>query len=140
MLSALCRRSKAVWGYDNDFMKACHSELTIEPCELRSSSIAVAEENGSILGVAQIKVIGSEADLLKLFVEPTMLRCGVGMKLFHWATSEATAMGADRMVIEADPDAAPFYRRMGAKDCGLAPSGSIPGRALPKLVKELRSI
>ena len=136
-LSALCLRSKAFWGYDEDFIEACRSELTIEPCDLSSSSIAVAEENGRIAGVVQIKVIGSEADLLKLFVEPTMLRGGVGMKLFHWATSEATAMGADRMVIEADPDAAPFYRRMGAKDCGLVPSGSIPGRMLPKLVRAL---
>src|SRR3954453_17050977 len=86
-----------------------------------SSSIVVAEENGKIVGVAQVQVTGSEADLLKLFVDPTMLRNGVGMRLFHWATSEATAMGAHRMVIEADPDAAPFYRRMGAEDCGFAP-------------------
>jgi GNAT superfamily N-acetyltransferase len=136
-LSALCLRSKAVWGYDKDFIEACRSELTIEPCELRSSSITVAEENGRIVGVAQIKVTGDEADLLKLFVEPTMLRGGVGMRLFHWAINEAARMGADRMVIEADPDAAPFYRRMGAKDCGLAASGSIPGRTLPKLVREL---
>ena len=138
-LSALCFRSKAVWGYDSDFMEACRRELTIEPCDLRSSSIAVAEENGKIVGVAQIKVIGSEADLLKLFVEPTTLRGGVGRTLFVWATDQATSRGADRLVIEADPDAAPFYRRMGAEDCGLAPSVSIPGRMLPKLVKELRS-
>src|SRR5581483_5636958 len=70
-LSALCFRSKAVWGYDNDFMEACRRELTIEPSELRSTSIAVAEKNGRIVGVAQIKVAGTEADLLKLFVEPT---------------------------------------------------------------------
>ena len=139
-LSALCLRSKAVWGYGNDFMDACRGELTIEPYELQSSSIAVAEANGKIVGVAQLQVTGSEADLLKLFVDPTMLRGGVGMRLFHWATSEATALGAHRMVIEADPDAAPFYRRMGAKDCGFAPSGSIPGRMLPKLVTELGSI
>jgi len=139
-LSALCLRSKAVWGYGSGFMEACCSELTIQACELQSTSIAVAEENGKIVGVAQVKVNGGEADLLKLFVEPTMLRGGVGMQLFHWATSEATAMGAYRMLIEADPDAAPFYRRMGAKDCGFAPSGSIPGRMLPKLVKEMGSI
>ncbi len=138
-LSALCFRSKAVWGYDSDFMEACRKELTIEPCDLRSSSVVVVEENGKIVGVAQIKVIGSEADLLKLFVEPTTLRGGVGRTLFVWATGQATSRGADRLVIEADPDAAPFYRRMGAEDCGLAPSVSIPGRMLPKLVKELRS-
>jgi GNAT superfamily N-acetyltransferase len=138
-LSALCLRSKAVWGYDSDFMEACRGELTIEPHELRSSSIAVVEQGGKIVGVAQIRVVGSNADLLKLFVEPTMLRGGVGTTLFLWAANEATTRGADRMLIEADPDAAPFYRRMGAEDCGLAPSGSIPGRMLPKLVKELRS-
>ncbi|KRQ02029.1 hypothetical protein AOQ71_36135 [Bradyrhizobium manausense] len=136
-LSALCLRSKAVWGYDQDFIEACRSELTIEPGETQSSTIAVAEENGRIVGIAQIKVTGDEADLLKLFVEPTMLRGGVGTKLFHWAIGEAARMGASRMLIEADPDAAPSYRRMGAKDCGFAPSGSIPGRMLPKLVREL---
>ena len=138
-LSALCFRSKAVWGYDNDFMEACRRELTIEPSELRSTSIAVAEKNGRIVGVAQIKVAGTEADLLKLFVEPTTLRDGVGRDLFVWAADQAASSGANRLVIEADPDAAPFYRRMGAQDCGHAPSGSIPGRMLPRLVKELRS-
>ena len=34
------------------------------------------------------------------------------MKLLHGAFSEAARMGAERMVIEADPDAAPFYRPM----------------------------
>ena len=47
---------------------------------------------------------------------------------------------ADRLLIEADPDAAAFYRRMGARDCGLASSGSIHGRTPPRLVKELRLI
>jgi GNAT superfamily N-acetyltransferase len=128
-----------VWGYDNDFMEACRKELTIEPCDLRSTSIAVAEKNSKIVGVAQIKVVGIEADLLKLFVEPTTLRGGIGRTLFAWATDQATSSGANRLVIEADPGAVPFYRRMGAGDCGLAPSGSIAGRMLPKLVKQLRS-
>jgi hypothetical protein len=45
--------------------------------------------------------------------------------------------GAARMTIEADPDAAPFYRHLGARDIGLAPSGSIAGRVLPKLALDL---
>lgn len=47
-------------------------------------------------------------------------------------------MGADELIIEADPDAAPFYKRMGAEDAGLVQSGSITGRLLPKLIKDLR--
>jgi hypothetical protein len=56
-----------------------------------------------------------------------------------WAAGVARNMGATRLFIEADPDAAPFYRRMGAVDVGLAPSGSIPGRILPKLAVDLRA-
>jgi hypothetical protein len=107
-LSELCLRSKAVWGYDNDFIEACRRELTFEPREWGSTSIAVAEKDGNIVGVAQIKVAGSEADLLKLFVEPTTLRSGVGQTLFVWATDHAISKGANRLVIEADPDAVPF--------------------------------
>ncbi|QIP09281.1 GNAT family N-acetyltransferase [Bradyrhizobium symbiodeficiens] len=119
-------------------MEACRRELSIDPDEMISTSIAVAEDYGKIVGIAQVKVVGSEADLLKLFVEPTALRRGIGRALFIWATDMAASMGADRLVIEADPDAASFYRRMGAQDRGFARSGSIAGRLLPRLVKDLQ--
>jgi hypothetical protein len=48
----------------------------------RATSIAVVEESGIVVGVAQIKVIGGEADLLKRFVEPVALRSGIGRTLF----------------------------------------------------------
>ena len=75
--------------------------------------------------------------MLKLFVEPSALRSGVGKALLVWATDVAKELGATRLIIDADPDAAPFYRRMGAYDVGQAPSGSAPGRVLPKLVMNL---
>jgi GNAT superfamily N-acetyltransferase len=136
-LSDLCFRSKAVWGYDEKFMEACRGELSFEPRDLELTSIAVAELNGKSIGVAQVKVVDGEADLLKLFVEPCALRSGTGKVLFVWATEVAKKRGATRLTIDADPDAAPFYRRMGAYDAGQAPSGSIPGRMLPKLVMSL---
>jgi GNAT superfamily N-acetyltransferase len=136
-LSELCMRSKAVWGYDADFMAACLKELTFVPGDLVSSRIAVAAWGESVLGVAQVRMAGRDADLQKLFVEPAALRGGVGKALFAWAIGAAREMGASRMIIEADPDAAPFYRSLGARDIGLAPSGSIAGRMLPKLALDL---
>ena len=136
-LSELCMRSKAVWGYDADFMAACLKELTFVPGDLVSSRIAVAARGESVLGVAQIRMVGRDADLQKLFVEPLALRGGVGKALFDWAIDAARELGASRMIIEADPDAAPFYRSLGARDAGLVPSGSIAGRMLPKLIVEL---
>ena len=136
-LSDLCFRSKAVWGYDDEFMEACRGELTFKPSDLKLTRIGVAEWDGRPIAVAQLKVVDDEADLLKLFVEPGALRSGTGKALFAWATDAARKLGARRLTIEADPDAAPFYRRMGAYDVGQAPSGSIPGRMLPKLAMNL---
>jgi GNAT superfamily N-acetyltransferase len=132
-LSDLCFRSKAVWGYDGTFMEACRRELSFAPPDLEKTHIAVAEEDGRILGVVQIKIRALDAELLKLFIEPEALRKGMGSALFAWAADVSRGMGATRMLIEADPDAAPFYRKIGARDAGQAPSGSIPGRMLPRL-------
>jgi GNAT superfamily N-acetyltransferase len=134
MLTELCLRSKALWGYDNEFMQACRGELTLTASMMRSSScFQVAEIDGHVIGVAQVTVKAELAKLDKVFVEPTRLRSGAGKALFEWAANVARRAGALTMVVEADPNAAGFYRRMGAIDDGTARSGLIPGRLLPKL-------
>ena len=50
--------------------------------------------------------------------------CGTGKALLAWATDVAKKPGAMRLTIEADPDAAPFYRSMGAYDVSQAPSAT----------------
>ena len=132
-LTELCLRSKAVWGYDAQFMEACRDELTITPEMLNSSYLQVAESDGCLIGMAQVTLEADFAELSKLFVEPARLRCGAGRRLFGWAARTARQAGATELVIEADPQAAGFYRRMGAIDAGTVPSGSIQGRMLPLL-------
>jgi predicted N-acetyltransferase YhbS len=138
VLSELCMRSKALWGYDKKFMDACRAELSINLRDLECTQVAVAEEDGQAVGVVQVDVKGSCADLLKLFVEPGIVGRGVGGTLFRCASSRARQLGADRLFIDSDPGAAAFYRRMGAQHIGLSPSGSIPGRMLPRLALKLR--
>ena len=137
LLSALCLRSKAVWGYDEAFLEACRAELTIHAEELESTPLCVAEHNGAIVGVAQIVVDGAVADLQKLFIEPSAIGPGVGRSLFAWVISTAKDLGARHLTIDADPGAVGFYKRMGAAEHGLVPSGSIPGRMLPRLQIDL---
>ena len=139
-LSDLCLRSKAVWGYNDAFLDACRRELTLQADELDTTKVVVAEDSNAVAGMVQIKVVRRQADLLKLFVEPHMLRQGIGRQLFAWAVEQARSMGARRLLIESDPDAAPFYRRMGARDVGVVASGSIPGRLLPRLAYELADL
>jgi GNAT superfamily N-acetyltransferase len=136
-LTELCLRSKAVWGYDAAFMAACRDELTIQPADLETTSLQVAVDGDDLVGVVQVTIDGETAELAKLFIEPSTLRTGAGRTLFEWAKEAARKRGARWIWIEADPDAADFYRRMGAIDDGVAPSGSIPGRVLPRLKLQL---
>ena len=132
-LSALILRSKAYWGYDAAFMKACEDELRLTPAQLMQSDVIVACDGDVPLGTASVTQEGERCDLGKFFVDPPAMGRGVGRLIFDWAASVAEAYGATELTIEADPGAAPFYRKMGAVDVGTAPSGSIPGRVLPLL-------
>ena len=134
-LSALCIASKAVWGYDEAFMEACREELTVRPTDLPGT--VVATRDADIVGMARIVFEGTVADLEKLYVHPTAIGAGVGRMLFNRCRDEALTRGAEKMTIEADPNAASFYERMGAVMTSTVPSGSIPGRFLPLLTLRL---
>ncbi|MEP4562000.1 MAG: GNAT family N-acetyltransferase, partial [Nitratireductor sp.] len=130
LLTTVCLRSKAHWGYDRAFMEACRAELMLAEADLDRGRLRVAQRDGAIVGVAEIALADDEASLEKLFVVPEAMGCGVGGMLLEWAMATCRHGGALRMVIEADPDAAAFYRKYGARDAGRSPSGSIPGRFL----------
>ncbi len=133
-LSALAVRSKAHWGYDDVFMAACRAELTVQPSIIAQGRVALAERAGSIAGFYQIDPLDDGCvDVGLFFVEPGAMGSGVGRTL--WADLEAATrrLGARRITIAADPDAAGFYEAMGAQRTGEVPSFSIPGRMLPAL-------
>jgi predicted N-acetyltransferase YhbS len=140
-LTALCHRSKAHWSYDAAFMAQSRAALTITPAFIATRRVFVAEdESGRLLGVSSVAALPEQErchDLVHLFVEPGVIQSGVGRRLFEAAANKARDDGARRLVILADPHAAEFYRRLGARDAGEAPSDSIPGRMLPLLHFEL---
>ncbi|TWG92411.1 acetyltransferase (GNAT) family protein [Mesorhizobium sp. J18] len=136
-LTELCLRSKAVHGYDAAFMEACRGELTVDPAR-PASRIMVAEMDGVRAGIAEISFAGNEAELDKLFVELACQGKGVGKVLLDWAKSEAIKHGAGALVFDADPGACDFYEKQGAILESRTPSGSIPGRFLPRYRLPLR--
>jgi len=127
-LTALCVRSKAHWGYDEAFMRLSQASLTVSEAEIVERRVLVAERQGLVFGVARVEPDG---ELGLLFVDPRTINRGVGRALFEAAVALARRLGAKRMAILADPNAAPFYERMGARFVSQAPSDAIPGRMLP---------
>jgi len=139
-LSALCLRSKAHWGYDEEFMARSRAALTISRGFIATGRVFVAEPEGCApLGIASVAPLAENGvyDLVHLFIEPSAMLKGVGRLLFAAAVDKARADGARRLVIQSDPHAVGFYRRLGATDAGEAPSESVPGRMLPMLHFEL---
>jgi GNAT superfamily N-acetyltransferase len=135
-LSALCRRSKAHWGYDAAFMAASARALTIDEAMIAAGRVLVAEDKHStILGVASVARLDAAGtyDLAHLFVEPRAIGRKVGKALFGAAAELVRRERCVRLMILADPHAAAFYKRMGARTVGDAPSDAIPGRLLPLL-------
>lgn len=136
-LTELVLRSKAAWGYDETFMRACRSELTITRAMVNSERMMAAALANEPIGLAELSVRGDVAELVKLFVDPQHMRTGAGRRLFAWGVELARLSGARTLIVESDPHAAGFYRRMGMVDDGEMPSGSIKGRMLPRLTLDL---
>jgi GNAT superfamily N-acetyltransferase len=133
-LSELCVRSKAAWGYDEAFMALVRIAFEGMQEQVMAGDVWVATgADGEIAGMVALgpSEQPNALDLDKLFVERQRIRTGVGRALLAHAIIEARRRGADRLTILADPYAAGFYERNGARWIGEAPSDAIPGRSLP---------
>lgn len=136
-LSDLAFRSKASNGYDADFMEACRDELAVTPEIIAEGGIRVSEVNGKPVGFFDIRLENDSAEVYSLYVDPDIKRSGVGRKLWAALEERAVAMAAKAIELDADPAAVEFYTAMGCSVIGQAPSGSIPGRMLPRMRKWL---
>jgi len=140
-LTALSMRSKAHWGYDAEFMRLCVPVLTMAISTILDGRVWVAEQDDTIKGVVAVDDADATSDcafeLARLFVEPGCMGHGIGRLLFERAVAWIAEQGGGTMEILSDPDAAPFYARMGARQIGDAPSDAIPGRRLPLLVLDV---
>ena len=140
-LTELIMRSKAQWGYDAAFLEACRADLTLRPESITRDYVVCAEVGGVVAGVAHVLMQDDgEAYLDDLFVEPAYMGQGVGKLLWGHAVEWAVAQGATAMVFGADPNARPFYERMGAAVVGEIVSTIVKGRTTPRMRYEpLRS-
>lgn len=134
LISELSIRSKAYWGYDDEFMSSCRNELSQsrEQIEDEANCYFVAEFKSEVVGFYKLESLNKEAIVLEaLFVEPLLIGSGVGRVLFEHAKSVALEKGGRYLTLQSDPYAEPFYRAMGALVVGREESGSIEGRYLP---------
>ena len=133
-LTQLAMRSKAYWGYSDEFMEACREELAVTSHKINQHifHFFVAECNGKIVGYYTVESLNNHTfELEALFVEPEFIGQGVGRKLINHAKQLAISFGAKTLLIQGDPNAKAFYLAAGGVQTGERESASIVGRYLP---------
>ena len=131
-LSDLAYRSKASWGYSEQFMAACRAELTVNEADIHAHEFFVHECDGEVVGFCALQECGGgEGELADVFVEPERKGEGHGTCLVEHAKDAARRRGWHSLRVQADPNAKAFYASCGGTQIGTVPSGSIPGRRLP---------
>jgi N-acetylglutamate synthase-like GNAT family acetyltransferase len=137
-LTTIALDAKRHWGYPENWIKHWESDLTISSDFIRDNHVYVAEDNGEIRGFYALCVAGDKAELEHLWVTPAMIGTGIGKELFLDAMERAAKLNVNAVEISSDPNAAGFYKRMGATQIGEIDS-SIEGqpRKIPRLKKQL---
>jgi GNAT superfamily N-acetyltransferase len=135
-LTSLTIASKAHWGYDQDFMERARPSLTVTRDYLEANDCWVAEEDGAAIGWFSLVEMPEALLLDNFFLLPDHIGSGVGRQMWRQALTRAAATGAARLTLEADPNSAGFYERMGARRTGTVTAQST-GRELPVYEMEL---
>lgn len=135
-LTQLALRAKASWGYDAAFMEACREELTLTPAKMAVWQVWVAEAGERIAGMIALN-LERGAEVEDFFVDPTFQGRGVGGALIATLLQATRAAGATVLEVDADPNAEAIYAKLGFQTFARSPSGSIPGRWLPRMRMQL---
>lgn len=120
-LSALALRSKAHWGYDEQFLESVRPLLTFTEADLAGSPVYVLTVDGEALGVYRLSGAPPEGELDDLWLDPSLIGLGYGRRLFAHALRTAQELGFESLLIEGDPNAEGFYIAMGASRIGTRP-------------------
>ena len=137
IVTDLKMRSKASNGYSQEFMDACREELSVSEHDIESLEIWVAVKGDEIAGMLDIRLDNSRCVLEALFIDPAIKGGGIGRKLFEKCEERCREEGVRFIEVDSDPEAQAFYEKMGMIKTGEIPSGSIAGRFLPRLEKQL---
>lgn len=135
-LSDLALRSKAHWGYSDQFIKDCRAELTYTAMQISDDKrvFYIAEKRDFIIGFYGLcRLSWDSFELDALFIEPSAIKQGLGRSLFFHAKNMVASLQGKSILIQSDPNAEGFYLSLGCEKIGEKPSDSIPDRLLPLL-------
>jgi len=137
-LTQIALDAKRYWGYPEHWIKHWESDLTISPEFITGNQVFVFDTEGEIRGFYALCITEHAAELEHMWVAPQHIGTGIGKELFLDAMDRAAGLNVSEVELTADPNAAGFYERMGAKRIGESNS-TIDGKArvLPRMKVDL---
>jgi predicted N-acetyltransferase YhbS len=114
-LRELHRAASYVWEEDRDQLDAHPEVFGVRPQALAADQVRVAVlADGTPIGFATVRPASAQRCVLEdLFVEPTVMRTGVGRALVQDAVARAAADGHTTMSVVAAARTRGFYERLG---------------------------
>ena len=132
-LTAIAHAAKRHWGYSDELIALWDADLTVTPQFIDDHPVFCAVQGDEIVGFYALSRQGEAFELEHLWVDPQYTGAGIGTRLFEHAVRTVRSLGGSRLTIVSDPHAEGFYRRMGARRVGEAPSKP-EGRTLPGMI------
>ena len=111
-------------------MEVARPGLTISREYLEANDCWIADVDGKTVGWFSLVEVPDGFLLDNFFLLPAYIGSGVGRRMWEEALQRARGRGAKRLTLEADPNAAGFYERMGARLTGSVTAPGT-GRQLP---------
>jgi GNAT superfamily N-acetyltransferase len=112
------RSVQQTWNYPPEFMEWEPETISVEPEHIRDEITNLLEEHGRIVGFYVLSGEPPEMELSRMMIEPDRIGAGIGRILWDHAVATAAARGVRTITIDSDPNAEPFYQRMGAITTG----------------------
>ncbi|HEV2803526.1 MAG TPA: GNAT family N-acetyltransferase [Chthoniobacterales bacterium] len=119
-LTEIAHAAKRHWGYPESWIAAWRDILTMRPEFIAANVARVAIDEKRMLGFYVLTTEDDGIHLDHLWVVPAAMGRGIGRTLFEHAMMQARGLGFDSIKIEADPNAAAFYEKMGAVRVGVS--------------------
>jgi len=118
VLSEIAIKAKAHWGYPENLMQVWMPTLTFNSEYFIENESWVAEVDNQPIAFYTLQDKAGTAWIENLWVLPEYIGKGVGRRLFLHALSQARELGYKTLQLEADPNAAGFYEKMGMSKIG----------------------
>lgn len=129
VLSNLAYRSKAYWGYSEDFLEKCKDDLTVTVDYIEKNPVYVMESDNKIVAFYSFSL--NSEKLEALFIDPDYIGKGLGKLIWTDLINRAKELNIKEFTLDSEPNAEGFYLKMGAKRIGYTPSTVFPDRSLP---------